>query len=321
MTQWKRTATLIAAAVAAVALLVVGIVLSWTNHNASEKDNEMSLKRLDEISQRLSTIWLELENIDGQLSQLEYEKDNLISEQTKLNDEAAAIFMSMMTPEMFEPQEEKIPVCDYLIQQELDNIKAWVQDEVWFYHLIANAWCEYDWELPQTEWQPGQLTEDWTNQVMPEVNWNSSHERFKEIAYAYWLDPSKIREVENHYWLTEWIVLCITIAETSWGKFWAGQWNIWNVWNNDRGDRVSFALADTGLEKIWQTLTNQYLWGHHTLWCLSNWHHCEEVTDNGKRYATSSPETSWAWEPNMVACLSQIYGEDINPATFNIRNR
>ena len=35
----------------------------------------------------------------------EYEKDNLISEQTKLNDEASVIFMSMMTPEMLTPKE------------------------------------------------------------------------------------------------------------------------------------------------------------------------------------------------------------------------
>lgn len=291
MNTWKKL-TLIIAAIVAVALLTVGLIQSYKNQNASEKDNRVTLERLDSISKRLSDIWLELEKIDAEIAEKEYQKDNLISEQTKLNDEASALFLNLVTPEFVQSIEE-IEWCDWI-------------------------GCDPN---EDEEWQPGQLTEDGTNQVMPETNWDTAHERFKQIAYAYWLDPSKIWEVENHYGITEGVVLCITIAETSWGKFGAGTANIWNVWNNDRGDRVNFALADTGLEKIWQTLTNQYLWGHNTLWCLSNWHHCEEPTDNGKRYATSSPETSWAWEPNMVACLWQIYGENINPATFNIRNR
>lgn len=286
MQRWKKI-MLIIAAIVAVALIIVGTIQSSMNHNSSEKDNRMSLERLDSISKRLSDIWLELEKIDAEIAEKEYQKDNLISEQTQLNDEASAIFMSMMTPEM-------LTLEDFPI----DTLEEWNED-----------W-----------WEPGKLTEDWTNQVMPDVTWADSHQRFKDLAIAYGLDPSKIWEVENHYGITEGVVLCITIAETSWGKFGAGQWNIWNVGNNDRGDRVSFALADTGLEKIGQTLTNQFLWNKKTLWCLSNRHHCEEPTDNGKRYATSSPETSWAWEPNMVACLDTIYGQwTTDPATFNIR--
>ena len=332
MAQWKKI-TLVIATIVAVGLFIAG--LSSLNQNASEKDNRATLERLDQISKRLSDIWLELEKVENEIVEKEYQRDNLISEQTKLNDEAAALFMSMMTPEMF----NEVDWCELPYNREFDLLADWYNTDVDLAVEHLNLlWCEEealdiatrfasyknqcDWiGCDPNEWQPWQLTEDGSNQVMPETNWDTPHERFKQIAYAYWLDPSKIWEVENHYGITEGVVLCITIAETSWGKFWAGTANIWNVWNNDRGDRVNFALADTGLEKIWQTLTNQYLWGHNTLWCLSNWHHCEEATDNGKRYATSSPETSWAWEPNMVACLSQIYGEDINTATFNIRNR
>lgn len=171
------------------------------------------------------------------------------------------------------------------------------------------------------EWQPWQLTEDWTNQVMPITTWDSSHEKFKSLSNAYGLNPSAIREVENHYWLTEGLILCITVAETSGGKFGAGENNIWNVWNTDSNPRWnSYSNLWASLDAIGRTLTNKNLGKKQTLGCLSNRHHCEEVGDNGMRYATSSPETSGAREPNMVACLSQIYGT-VNPATFNIRNR
>jgi len=319
MQKWKKI-MLIIAAIVAVALIIVGSIQSLMNHNASEKDNKVTLERLDSISKRLSDIWLELEKIDAEIAEREYQKDNLISEQTKLNDEASALFMSMMTPEMLTPKESTWVVACFGCSHYDADTNSCIEWDKRSRRCEANFPTDTLEEWNEDWWEPGKLTEDWTNQVMPDVTWADSHQRFKDLAIAYGLDPSKIWEVENHYGITEGVVLCITIAETSWGKFGAGKWNIWNVGNNDRGDRVSFALADTGLEKIGQTLTNSLLWGHKTLWCLSNWHHCEEPADNGKRYATSSPETSWAWEPNMVACLDTIYGQwTTDPTTFNIR--
>ena len=180
-----------------------------------------------------------------------------------------------------------------------------------------NRWMNVD-NVPEERY-PWKITEDWTHQEMPEITWDDSHERFKDLSNKYWLDPSMIRNIENHYWIKEWVVLCITIAETSWCKKWAWEWNCWNVWNNDRWDRVAYATIQTSIEKIWMTLNNSLLWKKQTLWCLSNWNHCQEPNDNWKRYATSSP---WIWhrEPNMIACLEQIYWEwNIDPATFSIR--
>lgn len=167
-------------------------------------------------------------------------------------------------------------------------------------------------------WEPWKLIEDedGLHQEMPPIEKDTPHERFKEIAYAYNLDPSMFWTVENHYWITEWVVLCITIAETSWWWRWYGKTNPWNVWNNDRWDRIWFAFFETWLEKIGQTLTNQYLWRIQTLWCLSNAGSCQSRDDNWKRYATSDGN----WERNMKACLGTIYWK-IDPATFNIRNR
>lgn len=165
-------------------------------------------------------------------------------------------------------------------------------------------------------WHPWQLTEDGDHQEMPPISENisDSHERFKELAAAYSLDASIFWQVENHYWIKEWVILCITIAETSWGNRWYGKTNPWNVGNNDRWDRVQYAFFETWLEKIGQTLTNKYLWRKQTLWCLSNAWSCSESNDNGSRYATSE----WSWQKNMVACLSTIYWP-INASTFSIR--
>ena len=166
----------------------------------------------------------------------------------------------------------------------------------------------------QDDWKPWKLSEDWTHQEMPVLTGSDSHERFKQLATAYWLQASQIRAVEEHYWIKEWVILCITIAETSWWNRWYGWKNIWSVWSNDRWDRPTYALMEAWLEAIWKTLNNWYLWSKKTLWCLSNAWSCVEQNDNWKRYATSQSSR----EKNMVACLSDIYWP-INPSEFNIR--
>ncbi len=175
---------------------------------------------------------------------------------------------------------------------------------------------KYEWDCVNhiNEWAPGKLNESWDAQEMPELTSTTEHERFKELANDYWLNPSTIREVENHYWIKEWVILCITIAETSWWNRWAWWKNIWSVGSNDRWDRPTYALMEAWLEAIGKTLNNQYLWWKKTLWCLSNAWSCKESNDNWKRYATSESSR----EKNMTACLSSIYWK-IDPATFWIR--
>ena len=177
---------------------------------------------------------------------------------------------------------------------------------------IENLKADYSTEEQQRE--PWMLNESWDAQVMPEIVATEEHERFKELASAYWLDAGTIWNVENHYWIKEWVILCITVAETSWGNRWAWGKNIWSVGSNDRGQRPVYALMEAWLEDIGKTLTNRYLGSKKTLWCLSNAWHCIESWDNGKRYATSTSN----WEKNMVWCLSTIYWK-IDPSNFSIR--
>lgn len=164
------------------------------------------------------------------------------------------------------------------------------------------------------EREPWMLNESWDAQVMPEIQATEEHERFKEMCNAYDLDASTIWKVENRYWIKEGVILCITVAETSGGKKWYGKGNPWNVGNNDRGDRITFALLETGLEKIWQTLSNRYLGSVQTLWCLSNGGSCQDRDNRGYRYATSNGNR----ERNMVWCLSKIYGT-VDAKSFSIR--
>ena len=192
-----------------------------------------------------------------------------------------------------------------VLEAEIEDLKEWKAESetetAWTAEVIENR-------------QPWMLNESWDAQVMPEIVATEEHERFKEMASAYWLDAGIIWNVENHYWIKEWVILCITVAETSWGNRWAWGKNIWSVWSNDRWDRPTYALMESWLEAIGKTLTNRYLGKIQTLGCLSNAGSCQWWDDNWKRYATSN----WNRQRNMVACLSTIYWK-INPATFSIR--
>jgi len=301
-----------------IVLAIAWYIIWWLLTN-KPITRQLDLQKLDEISTRLAYITERQEVLSWEIYEREMEYFYLNSEAIRLNEEATEIFINNI---LWKETEEPKTQCDALIEQELENIKLWIQTKEWFIGLVAWAWCEYDWPFPETEWYPGKLTEDGSNQEMPELTWTTSHERFKELMSDYWLDPKVIREVEEHYGITEWVIWCITIAETSWGKNWAWVKNIWNVWNTDSNPRwQSYSNLWASLDAIGRTLVNKNLWKKQTLGCLSNWHHCEEANDNGMRYATSSPETSGAREPNMVVCLSDIYGYEINPSTFNIRNR
>jgi len=182
--------------------------------------------------------------------------------------------------------------------------------------LLNKYWLEISKPVEEKteEWTPWQLTESGDHQEMPPVEWSDEHEKFKNLASAYGLDASQIRAVENHYGIKEWVILCITIAETSGGNRGAWWKNIWSVWSNDRGDRPTYALMESWLEDIGKTLNNRYLGSKKTLGCLSNAGSCNESNDNWKRYATSES----SWEKNMVACLSTIYW-NVDASTFTIR--
>ena len=168
-----------------------------------------------------------------------------------------------------------------------------------------------EWKIAITTW----VIEEATGTVSVIID--EAHENFKKLAESYGFDASMIREVENHHSIREWVVLCITVAETGWGNNWAGVSNLGNIWNTENNPRAnSYSNIWASLDAIGRTLNNQYLWKIQTLGCLSNAGNCAEKSDTWKRYAMSKSN----WEKNMVSCLSYIYGQ-IEPSTFNIRRQ
>lgn len=91
--------------------------------------------------------------------------------------------------------------------------------------------------------------------------------------------------------------ICIGLAETSLGRYFASSNNIGNVGNNDRGDRVDKDSPLAGAKAIYQTLNNSFLGGYHTIYELSGYGNKE-----GAIYA-SSP---YNWQKNVSRCLSSI---------------
>lgn len=172
------------------------------------------------------------------------------------------------------------------------------------------------------EWYPWELNKEWNAQEMPVLTSTESHQRFIELANKYWLPADVIWETENFYGLKEWTILCISIAETSWGK--NGYWkpwcyNYWNVWNtDDPNNRRCFANQWAWLAAIWQTLNNSLLRNNQTIACLNWAWDCIEPNANSKRYSTWK---SWNWQRNMIWCFYTIYQTKINPQTFNLHQR
>lgn len=193
-----------------------------------------------------------------------------------------------------------------LSEEKKTDLSSLIYDDNW--NCIWWIGCE------PNDWTPWQLTASGDHQEMPPVEWSTEHEKFKSLAQSYGLDASQIRAVENHYGIKEWVILCITVAETSWWNRWYGAKNIGSVGSNDRGDRPTYALMESWLEDIGKTLNNRYLWSKKTLGCLSNAGSCRESNDNWKRYATSESSR----QKNMVACLSTIYW-NVDASTFTIR--
>lgn len=239
------------------------------------------------------------------------------------------------------PNSEKIADLSYQINELeshknlcLDNLpyKESVDNANWI-HTYCNMYDElimqYQEEIEKLkEWRPAssetetawtsEIREPWMvsgdHQVMPEIQADTEHDRFKKMCEAYWLDASTIWNVENHYGIKEWVILCITVAETSWWHNWAGGKNIWSVGSNDRWDRPTYALMEAWLEAIGKTLNNRYLGSIQTLGCLSNAGSCQSWDNNWHRYATSNGNR----QRNMVACLSKIYGT-VDAKTFSVR--
>ena len=198
------------------------------------------------------------------------------------------------------------------------NTNTCISDDKW------SKWCEANFPTDTLDerWYPWELNSSWDAQEMPVLTSTESHQRFKELCEKYNLPADVIWETENYYWLKEWTILCIAIAETSWGKKWTYWepwcWNYGNVGNNDRGHRRCFPNQWAWLAAIGQTLNNDNLKNNQTLACLNWAWECIEPNASWKRYSTWK---SGNRQRNMIWCFYTIYQQKINPQTFNLHQR
>ena len=141
----------------------------------------------------------QIEANESELEQLEIKQAEL----NQANEQAKEELLNKYGLQLSEEKEEK-----------KTDLSSMLYDDNW--NCIWWIGC---WPNDRTPWK---LSEDWTHQEMPEIKATDEHERFKELATAYWLDASTIWSVENHYWIKEWVILCITVAETSgWNRGYA----------------------------------------------------------------------------------------------------
>jgi len=237
------------------------------------------------------------------------------------------MFISLATQK---PQQKEVEIdyawCTRTADVEAEFIRIWTETAENACKLLASENCPeinctYMKDI-ETERYPWKLTASGDSQEMPELIEKTSHDRFKELAYKYWLDPSEIWEVENKYWIREWLILAILIAETSGWKNWdyVSEWcyNLWNVGNNDRWDRRCYTSKKESIEAIGRALSNKYLWTTQTLGCLSKAWSCTRWEDKWHVYASSG----WNWERTITNVLNAIYQEElweIDPERFNVR--
>ena len=110
--------------------------------------------------------------------------------------------------------------------------------------------------------------------------------------------------VGEHYGIEPSLLVCIAQADSSLGHNTKTQNNIGNVGNNDRGDTVSYATLEAGIEAIGQVLTNQYLGGYTMIGELSR-----GGGNSGSPVYATSP---YNWNKNVKLCLQDILQTDVN---------
>jgi hypothetical protein len=106
------------------------------------------------------------------------------------------------------------------------------------------------------------------------------------------------------------VSVCIAWADTRLGKGMSTSFNYGNVGNNDRGNRVHFNSKEQGIEKIFQTLNNNYLKNKQTVGSLS-------IGGGGTApvYATSQ----FNWNSNLLTCLCEMLDDQSINESYEIR--
>lgn len=160
------------------------------------------------------------------------------------------------------------------------------------------------------------FNKNWVSQCCPTLSSVWVKLRTEELLQHYWLNNYNEREViwRLHNIKTE-VLVCITYADTSIGRYMKSKNNIGNVGNNDRWDTVNYRSLLKWIDAIGRTLNNKYLWQYEELRQLAG-----STNPGWPNYATEL--TNWIrsqnWIINIQNCLSLIYDSKQNGG-FKIR--
>jgi hypothetical protein len=172
----------------------------------------------------------------------------------------------------------------------------------------------------------GRMVDKTTLDEILTVNFSKSGksgiESFLQVNGAEFVkDKAEIfRQVGEHYKIKPEVLVAIAMADSSLGQALKTKNNLGNIGNNDRGDTVSYATLEAGIEAMGKTLTNQYLGNHTKIGELSNGGRTVLKlkacgVDGVKCYATSKSN----WNRNVVGALREMFQDQTIDESFNFR--
>lgn len=129
--------------------------------------------------------------------------------------------------------------------------------------------------------------------------------------------------------ITPELLVCIVQADTSGGKSLKSKNNVGNVGNNDRGDTREYETIDDAIYAVGRVLNNDLMGGNVIVGELSgnglaairglditkDPNPCIAQSMPNKCYA-SSYGSSGFWNANVISCLSDITGEDVDESYY-----
>ena len=130
-------------------------------------------------------------------------------------------------------------------------------------------------------------------------------ERMHQLLAAYGHDNYEVwKTVARIHQIYPEMLICVTYADSSIGRFLKTANNLGNVWNTDSGKTQSYKTMEAGINAIGKVLNNQYLGKYNVVGQLSPFGQM-----NGSPYYATSEEN---WGINVLNCLWMIHNKQIN---------
>lgn len=157
-------------------------------------------------------------------------------------------------------------------------------------------------QKPTTRWR---LNSNGYSQKYVELSGSNRVERMRSLLQAYGHDNYEVwQTVARIHQIYPEMLICVTYADSSIGRFLKTENNLGNVWNTDSGKTQSYETMEAGINAIGKVLNNRYLGQYNVVGQLSPFGQM-----NGSPYYATSKEN---WGINVLNCLWMIHNKQIN---------